>query len=121
MMKELTFLLIAGLCFSVSVGAQTPQEKAEIERARAFVKSKGLTLGGRGYGFVGNYGTKGLYAYLNGVYKGTAFSWTGGSEVQQFKRPSLPKFRIPGWKPLKATATATKPIATIPRAPRSAA
>jgi hypothetical protein len=33
----------------------------------------------------------------------------------------LPKFRIPGWKPLKATATATKPIATEPRAPRSAA
>ena len=35
--------------------------------------------------------------------------------------PYLGRSRSHGWKPLKATATATKPIATEPRAPRSAA
>jgi hypothetical protein len=67
-MKKLTLLLITGLCFSVSVGAQTLQEKKEIERAKAFVKSKGLTWGGQG-----NYGTKGLYTYSAGKYRGKAY------------------------------------------------
>ena len=41
-----------------SVGAQTEQEKAEIERAKAFVKTKGLTWGGQG-----THRTKGLFTY----------------------------------------------------------
>jgi hypothetical protein len=91
-MKKLTLLLIAGLCFSVSVGAQTLQEKKEIERAKAFVKSKGLTWGGQG-----NYGTKGLYTYSAGKYRGKAYFGIGGKVSQQSAPVRKPKERIPGW------------------------
>jgi hypothetical protein len=93
-MKKLTLLLIAGLCFSVSVGAQTLQEKKEIERAKAFVKSKGLTWGGQG-----DYGTKGLYTYdqSNSRYYGKAYFGIGGNQVQQSAPVRKPKERIPGW------------------------
>ena len=93
-MKKLTLLLIAGLCFSVSVGAQTLQENKEIERAKAFVKSKGLTWGGQG-----DYGTKGLYTYdqSNSRYYGKAYFGVGGNQVQQSAPVRKPKERIPGW------------------------
>jgi hypothetical protein len=93
-MKKLTLLLITGLCFSVSVGAQTLQEKKEIERAKAFVKSKGLTWGGQG-----DYGTKGLYTYdqSNSRYYGKAYFGIGGNQVQQSAPVRKPKERIPGW------------------------
>jgi hypothetical protein len=93
-MKKLTLLLIAGLCFSVSVGALTPQEEKEIERAKAFVKSKGLTWGGQG-----DYGTKGLYTYdqSNSRYYGKAYFGVGGNQVQQSAPVRKPKERIPGW------------------------
>ena len=93
-MKKLTLLLIAGLCFSVSVGALTPQEEKEIERAKAFVKSKGLTWGGQG-----DYGTKGLYTYdqSNSRYYGKAYFGIGGNQVQQSAPVRKPKERIPGW------------------------
>jgi hypothetical protein len=91
-MKKLTLLLIAGLCFSVSVGALTPQEEKEIERAKAFVKSKGLTWGGQG-----DYGTKGLYTYSAGKYRGKAYFGIGGKVSQQSAPVRKPKERIPGW------------------------
>jgi len=93
-MKKLTLLLIAGLCFSVSVGAQTLQENKEIERAKAFVKSKGLTWGGQG-----DYGTKGLYTYdqSNSRYYGKAYFGIGGNKLQQSATVKKPKERIPGW------------------------
>jgi hypothetical protein len=93
-MKKLTLLLIAGLCFSVSVGALTPQETRQIERAKAFVKSKGLTWGGQG-----DYGTKGLYTYdqSNSRYYGKAYFGIGGNQVQQSAPVRKPKERIPGW------------------------
>ena len=93
-MKKLTLLVIAGLCFSVSVGAQTLQEKKEIERAKAFVKSKGLTWGGQGV-----YATKGLYTYdrSNSRYYGKAYFGIGGKVSQQSAPVRKPKERIPGW------------------------
>jgi len=95
-MKKLTLLLIAGLCFSVSVGAQNKQEQAQIAFAKAFVKSKGLTWGGQG-----RYATKGLYTYSesNKQYYGKAYFGIGGTLAQQFAPlPPGAKQRIPGWK-----------------------
>ena len=45
-------------------------------------RTRGLRLGGRGYAFAGNYGTKGLYAYRWGPYAGMSFFGTGGSRAQ---------------------------------------
>jgi hypothetical protein len=44
--------------------------KENCERA---AKAKGLSLGGNGYNFVGEYGTQGCYYYTSGSYKNMAF------------------------------------------------
>ena len=44
---------------------------------REIAESQGLRLGGHGYNFAGNYGTKGLYSYHSGRYKGMAFFGRG--------------------------------------------
>ena len=82
-----------------SVGAQTEQEKAEIERAKAFVKTKGLTWGGQG-----THRTKGLFTYERSSrrYYGKAYFGTGGTKADQFAQVTKPKLRIEGWEPLKA-------------------
>ncbi|MGY8827933.1 MAG: hypothetical protein ACKVJG_29180, partial [Candidatus Latescibacterota bacterium] len=40
--------------------------------------TKGLRIGGEGYDFEDDYGTKGCYAYDSGTYEGIAFFGTGG-------------------------------------------
>ena len=82
-----------------SVGAQTEQEQAEIERAKAFVKTKGLTWGGQG-----THRTKGLFTYERSSrrYYGKAYFGTGGTKADQFAQVTKPKLRIEGWEPLKA-------------------
>ena len=91
----------------LSVGAQTLQEKKEIERAKAFVKSKGLTWGGQG-----DYGTKGLYTYSAGKYRGKAYFGIGGNVSQQSAPVVKPKERIPGW--LDDIATSRPRLKLIP-------
>ena len=97
----------------LSVEAQTLQEKKEIERAKAFVKSKGLTWGGQG-----DYGTKGLYTYSAGKYRGKAYFGIGGKVSQQSAPVRKPKERIPGWLVVSApseTAGRVPKNGTIPQ------
>ena len=49
-------------------------------KAEEFVRSLGLQVGGAGHPFVGDWGTKGLYAYSTGQYSGIAYFGTGGHE-----------------------------------------
>ena len=50
-----------------------------IEDAEHVALSRGLSLGGQGYGFSGGYSRKGLYAYHEGTYGNMAFFGTGGT------------------------------------------
>ena len=56
--------------------------------------SAGFALGGAGYAFAGDYGTKGLYYYTSGTYKNMAFFGTGGTMAQESAPVSPPKARI---------------------------
>ena len=57
----------------------------------------GLKQGGGGTDFVGDYNTKGCYAYSSGDYSGMVFFGTGGSEEDMKKPPSSPKYRPNGY------------------------
>lgn len=65
-------------------------ERQAAEIARSF----GHTLGGNGYNFSGNYGTKGLYLYTVGKYKGRCYFGKGGNNSQKRKNISYPKSRV---------------------------
>jgi hypothetical protein len=54
----------------------------------------GLELGGGGTEFAGDYGTKGLYTYTLGKYKGMAFFGTGGTAAEESAAVSAPKGRV---------------------------
>ena len=56
-------------------------------KAEEFVRALGLQIGGEGHPFVGNWGTKGLYAYSSGQYSGIAYFGTGGSERDRLTMP----------------------------------
>jgi len=58
----------------------------------------GLSKGGNGYAFAGDYGTKGCYTYSSGSYRKIAFYGTGGSDDDR-KKTSLPgsQIRPAGW------------------------
>ena len=56
-------------------------------KAEEFARALGLMVGGAGHPFVGNWGTKGLYAYRSGQYKGMAYFGTGGSERDRLTMP----------------------------------
>jgi hypothetical protein len=60
---------------------------------RAAAKAAGLTLGGAGYAYLGNYETKGCYAYASGPYAGHVYWGTFGLGWQQQQTPDLPKYR----------------------------
>ena len=49
-------------------------------KAEEFARALGLQVGGAGHPFVGNWQTKGLYAYCSGQYSGIAYFGSGGSE-----------------------------------------
>ena len=69
---------------------------------REIALDKGLSLGGHGYEFVGNYGTKGLYSYHSGKYKGMAFYGRGGSTNEMTTQLDGNKYRpepkLDGWR-----------------------
>ena len=56
-------------------------------KAEEFARALGLQIGGAGYPFVGNWSTKGLYAYRSGQYNGIAYFGTGGSERDRTTMP----------------------------------
>ena len=56
-------------------------------KAEDFVRALGLQVGGAGHPFVGDWGTKGLYAYRSGQYSGMAYFGTGGSERNRLEIP----------------------------------
>ena len=55
--------------------------------AEEFARALGLQVGGAGYPFVGDWATKGLYAYRSGQYNGIAYFGTGGSERDRLTIP----------------------------------
>ena len=65
-------------------------EKEAEEIARAY----GYKIGGKGYSFGGNYGTKGLYLYRTGRYNGRCYFGRGGSKQQQQSNIGYPKVRV---------------------------
>ena len=56
-------------------------------KAEEFARSLGLQVGGGGHPFVGEWGTKGLYAYSTGQYSGIAYFGTGGDERDRLTMP----------------------------------
>ncbi|MED5485801.1 MAG: hypothetical protein VYE59_04215 [Candidatus Thermoplasmatota archaeon] len=58
------------------------------EKAAEFARSLGLNVGGAGHPFVGNWQTKGFYAYRSGQYSGIAYFGSGGSEHERLAYPS---------------------------------
>jgi hypothetical protein len=56
-------------------------------KAEEFARALGLQIGGAGHPFVGDWGTKGLYAYSSGQYSGMAYFGTGGSERDRLTMP----------------------------------
>ena len=56
-------------------------------KAEEFARALGLQIGGAVHPFVGNWGTKGLYAYSSGQYSGIAYFGKGGSERDRFTMP----------------------------------
>ena len=56
-------------------------------KAEDFVRALGLQVGGAGHPFVGDWGTKGLYAYRSGQYSGMAYFGTGGDERNRLEMP----------------------------------
>ena len=56
-------------------------------KAEDFVRALGLQVGGAGHAFVGDWGTKGLYAYRSGRYSGIAYFGTGGDERNRLEIP----------------------------------
>ena len=68
-----------------------------------------LNKGGRGYAFAGNYGTKGLYAYRIGGYRGLSFFGRGGTPAQQQSELYGSKYR-----PVKAVQDAGELLSLTP-------
>ena len=56
-------------------------------KAEEFARALGLQIGGAGHPFVGDWATKGLYAYKSGKYSGIAYFGTGGSEIDRLAIP----------------------------------
>jgi len=58
-----------------------------LDACKAAAAAGGLSQGGGGSAFVGNYGDKGCYAYSSGGYAGMAFYSTGGNNAEMSKLP----------------------------------
>jgi hypothetical protein len=69
-------------------GVQTPTSEAA---CRALALDAGLTLGGNGFAFSGDFSTKGCYTYTSGGYKDRAY-WGGSGATSS--APSSPQARI---------------------------
>ena len=55
-----------------------------------------MELGGNGYDFAGDYGTKGCYAYNDGKYSNKVYYGNGGTEEQMTTSLEDPKYRPDG-------------------------
>ena len=73
--------------------APNPRYSTPVDIAKWQAANAGLELGGGGHEFAGDYGTKGLYYYTSGTYKGQAFFGTGGTAAQESAAVSPPKSR----------------------------
>ena len=58
--------------------------------------SLGLLKGGEGFNFVGNFPTKGCYAYQIGAHANMAYYGTGGLDNQRREELTSPKYRPVG-------------------------
>ena len=56
-------------------------------KAEEFARALGLQVGGAGHPFVGDWGTKGLFAYCSGKYSGMAYFGSGGDERSRLTIP----------------------------------
>ena len=64
---------------------------------RDVANALGLSLGGVGYSFAGDYSVKGCYAYSSGKYAGKAYYGTGGTTEQMKKSLNGQKYRLSGY------------------------
>mmetsp|Transcript_77114 Transcript_77114/g.146754 ORF Transcript_77114/g.146754 Transcript_77114/m.146754 type:complete len:319 (+) Transcript_77114:97-1053(+) len=96
-------------CNFIPDGYCEPYSKAACAQAATVA---GLQLGGKGYGFEGDYSQKGCYTYESGKYAGHAYYGLGGSYKEYWGELSGGKMRPPGYDcsgPLATTAAPTLP------------
>ena len=67
------------------------------QACRDIAKNLGLSLGGEGYSFAGDFSVKGCYAYSSGKYAGKVYYGTGGTTEQMKKSVSGQAHRLAGY------------------------
>jgi len=77
---------------------------------QAAAEAAGLQIGGGGYDFAGEYGTKGCYTYNSGKYEGMAFFGTGGDTIAMSEPVDEPKVRVMCPAPTEADDVQTEPV-----------
>ena len=77
---------------------------------QAAAEAAGLQIGGGGYNFAGEYGTKGCYTYNSGKYEGMAFFGTGGDTIAMSEPVDEPKVRVMCPAPTEADDVQTEPV-----------
>ena len=114
--KNIPLALIVGLFISTFVlgcgkilEGNTSGSEMTKEQAGNIADALKLSKGKGKYAFVGNYGTKGLYAYKSGGYRGVAFFGTGGDTAQQQSELDGNKYR-----PVKAVQEAGELLSLTP-------
>jgi len=92
---------------------------------RAAAKAGGLSAGGAGFSFSGNYGTKGCYTYSSGTYANKVYFGTGGTAAQSKASVGGSLIRPAGFdcaaKPKPAAKAAPKAAPKVPAAAVTAA
>ena len=80
--------------------------------------TKGLRIGGEGYDFEGDYGTKGCYAYDSGTYEGIAFFGTGGdaADMEAEAQTTNGQYRVTGPCSEEDTAVIETRTTPVPQA-----
>jgi len=79
---------------NAAVSAPKSRYSTPVDIAKWQAVKAGLELGGGGNEFAGDYGTKGLYTYTLGKYKGMAFFGRGGTAAEESAAVSAPKGRV---------------------------
>ena len=67
---------------------------ADLQCCAKSAEAKGLSLGGGGYDFSGDFRPKGCYTYASGTYDGMAFFGTGGNIAEMDTDLAMPKVRV---------------------------
>ena len=78
----------------VEITAPTETTCADRAACEARANELGLRLGGGGFAFVGDFGTKGCYTYESGTFKGSAYYGTGGAPDEMATDVASPKERV---------------------------